>query len=235
MAELFHQFLTVIRTFLPVALLVAMVSAAARGRRSPIGTAACGGAADGVLTYFGLIIGYLVFSPQPQSPSALALRPGDDLLLALQASPGNLLPWAELVGNGILLLPLGVLMPLRVRSLDTVLKVMLAGLATSCAIELIQYFAITGRTSSADDVILNTLGATFGGALSRPLVRFGAPFAPARRPRYQPRHAAPKRVPSTAGAPSLRRHAATQARHYRYSPGIGSPHRPRWQVEVGDG
>lgn len=187
MAELLNQFLAIVQTLFPVALPVAMLSVVLRARRAAFGAAVCAAIADAALAYSALAIAYLVFSPQPQAPTTVALIPGSDLFWALQADPGDVLPWAELAGNGVLLLPLGALIPLRVRWLDSVLKVMLAGLAVSCAIELIQYLAITGRTSSADDVILNTVGAALGGALSRSPARVAVP-APAGRAAYTRYH-----------------------------------------------
>lgn len=220
MTELLQQFISVIHTFFPIALLTGAISFGLRSRTSPIGTAVWSATIDAALVYVGLVVGYLVFSPQPQSPSTLALIPGEDLLWALDTDPRDPLPWMELAGNGMLLLPLGALLPLRVRWLDSVLKVMLAALVTSCAIEFIQYVAIVGRTSSADDVILNTFGATLGGIFSRVLTDV-ALFTPVQGPRYQPRHALTRDKNPTA----RRRLSSAQGHTDRAVSRIGSRYR----------
>jgi glycopeptide antibiotics resistance protein len=77
----------------------------------------------------------------------------------------------QLIGNLILLAPLGVLLPLahpRVRPVPVVA----VALALSCAIELAQWLMANGRMADIDDVWLNTLGAAagmgLGGLLGHP-------------------------------------------------------------------
>lgn len=186
MTELLNEFLSVIAELAPWVFLIALLSAGFRARRATPGFALVGGAVDAALAYAALAVLFLVFSPQPQSPSIVELQPGDDLLLALEAAPGDVLPWMQLAGNFALLLPLCTLLPLRMQRLNTVARIVLTGFVLSCTIELVQYLFITGRTSSTDDVMLNTTGAALGGVIYKLLSRPGSPFAPGSR--YRPRH-----------------------------------------------
>ncbi len=123
---------------------------------------------DAVLTYSSALVVYLVLAPQPAvSSSRVRLTPGTDLGVALQATPGDVGPWIQLFGNLVLLLPLGALLPLRMCWFGGLGKVVLAGLAVTCAIELAQLTVVGGRVVSADDVLLNTTGALIGGLCSR--------------------------------------------------------------------
>ncbi len=95
--------------------------------------------------------------------STLDLVPGADITAAF-ADDGSL--W-QVIGNVLLLSPLGALLPLRMRRLRTLLRVALAALIASVLVEGTQYLIHTGRVTSTDDVLLNTAGATLGAALSR--------------------------------------------------------------------
>lgn len=69
------------------------------------------------------------------------------------------------VGNLILLIPLGILLPLISPKMNSGKKVILASLIFSFSIELTQfiskYFGMY-RTADVDDIILNTLGGLLG-------------------------------------------------------------------------
>lgn len=166
MEQLLDDFRRVTGILLPVFFVVLVFSGACRVRNATIGASARNAAVDAALVYSGLCVAYLVFSPQPQCRTAVELEPGADLLQAL-GSADDPLPWIQLVGNGVLLLPLAALAPLRVRLLDSVPKIALAGLLISVGIELSQYLFVVGRTTSTDDVLLNTAGAVLGGFASR--------------------------------------------------------------------
>ncbi|KAA5827134.1 VanZ family protein [Saccharopolyspora hirsuta] len=122
---------------------------------------------DAALVYSAVLIGGIVFAPQSGTGSRIELQPGADVLVALRAEPGDLLPWLQLTGNLLLLLPFGVLAPMRVRWLSRTPKVFLAALAVSAGIELTQLLLVSGRVTSTDDVLLNALGAAAGSALTR--------------------------------------------------------------------
>jgi glycopeptide antibiotics resistance protein len=74
----------------------------------------------------------------------------------------------NLVGNLLLLLPLGLLGPVAMPFLDRWWRVALVALLFSVAIELIQ-LAIPDRSADIDDVIVNVLGALIGYVVFAPL------------------------------------------------------------------
>ncbi|MDR0905895.1 MAG: VanZ family protein [Oscillospiraceae bacterium] len=65
----------------------------------------------------------------------------------------------NILGNIVLFVPLGVLLPLLWRRFTPV-KTVIVGAALSLAIEVTQFF--TGRGTDIDDLILNTLGTLCG-------------------------------------------------------------------------
>lgn len=158
----------------PVSLLVGALSMSMRNSGTRV-TELRDPLVDSILVYSSLFVAYLVFSPRTQPVERMLLQPGNDVRTALRAEYGDALPWVQLVGNVLLLLPLGALVPLRVRRLDTLGKVAVAGLLVSCAIELTQFLVLSGRVASTDDVVLNTIGATLGGLLARSARRQAVP------------------------------------------------------------
>ena len=70
-------------------------------------------------------------------------------------------------GNFILLMPLGMLLPIISRKINSIKKVLILGFAVSLSIELLQFLGsslniIFARVVDIDDIILNTLGAATG-------------------------------------------------------------------------
>jgi glycopeptide antibiotics resistance protein len=70
----------------------------------------------------------------------------------------------QMVGNLLLLLPVGLLGPLVLPWMDRWLRVLVASLALSTAIELAQ-LGISDRSADVDDVLLNVAGAILGYAV----------------------------------------------------------------------
>ncbi|MGH2393747.1 MAG: VanZ family protein [Candidatus Limnocylindria bacterium] len=70
----------------------------------------------------------------------------------------------QMVGNLLLLLPVGLLGPVVLSWMDRWLRVLVASLALSTAIELAQ-LGIPDRSAEVDDVLLNVAGAIFGYAV----------------------------------------------------------------------
>jgi glycopeptide antibiotics resistance protein len=70
--------------------------------------------------------------------------------------------------NILLFVPLGA--ALRLRGLSLVSAV-LAALALSAGVELAQAIVVSGRTTSVDDLLLNTLGAALGHVVPALLVQ----------------------------------------------------------------
>ncbi|MEV5721281.1 VanZ family protein [Amycolatopsis mediterranei] len=149
---------------LPYALLGWPLLAARRRRRMSARRASATAAVDCTVFLVAFLVFCLVTMPVGSSAeSTLDLVPGADVTAAL-SSDGSL--W-QVVGNVLLLCPLGALLPLRIRRLRTLLRIALAALAASVLMEGTQYLIHTGRVTSADDILLNTAGATLGAALSR--------------------------------------------------------------------
>ena len=76
---------------------------------------------------------------------------------------------AAAVANFLLFIPFGFLVGIRWRFFDRWGAVLALGIGFSFAIEATQ-FLLGGHDSSVDDVLLNSLGAVCGHALSRALV-----------------------------------------------------------------
>lgn len=75
----------------------------------------------------------------------------------------------NVVGNLVLLAPLGLFLPLFWPRFRGLLGTSLFGLVVSVGIETLQYLLPGIRITDIDDVILNTLGVTIGYALYRAL------------------------------------------------------------------
>ena len=86
--------------------------------------------------------------------------------------------FTNIVGNLVLLLPLGFLLPLFWRYFDSAKRTIMFSAGLSLSIELIQL--ISGGVTSVDDLILNTAGAALGYALAKLLLRVRPRLAPRR-------------------------------------------------------
>ncbi|MCK0471899.1 VanZ family protein [Halalkalibacter sp. APA_J-10(15)] len=76
-------------------------------------------------------------------------------------SPSMIDPIRILIGNIVLFLPFGFLVPALFSRLRKIIIVMVLGCLTSISIEVSQ-FVFTHRVANIDDVILNTLGVLIG-------------------------------------------------------------------------
>ncbi|WP_409496498.1 VanZ family protein [Amycolatopsis sp. cmx-11-12] len=154
-------------TAIPYALLGWPLLAAHRRRRQADRFSASATAAVDmtlVLTCF-LVLCLVTMPVTGGQGSRLNLEPGTDLRLAL-SDGANL--W-QVLGNVLMLSPLGALLPLRSRRLRSLGRIALGALAVSVLVEGTQYLIQAGRVTSADDILLNTLGAVAGAALSKRL------------------------------------------------------------------
>lgn len=77
--------------------------------------------------------------------------------------------FTNIVGNLVLLLPLGFLLPLFWRYFDSAKRTIMFSAGLSLSIELIQLIA--GGVTSVDDLILNTAGAAIGFVMAKLLLR----------------------------------------------------------------
>ena len=85
----------------------------------------------------------------------------------LPVNPGDvvMMSFANLVGNVLLLTPMGFLLPLLYDRMRFWNKTLLLGVTFSLTLEMVQYFL--GRTADIDDVLLNSLGILLGYAAWR--------------------------------------------------------------------
>ncbi|WP_347552494.1 VanZ family protein [Pseudalkalibacillus hwajinpoensis] len=67
----------------------------------------------------------------------------------------------NIIGNILLFMPLGFLVPVVSKKGESILLIAIIGLVTSTIIELLQYF-IAQRIFDIDDILLNALGAVVG-------------------------------------------------------------------------
>lgn len=67
----------------------------------------------------------------------------------------------NLIGNILLFVPAGILLPLVFRKIDNFKKIIRTSLIASFVLEIIQLFFILGNFD-VDDILLNILGATIG-------------------------------------------------------------------------
>jgi glycopeptide antibiotics resistance protein len=79
----------------------------------------------------------------------------------------------QLVGNLLLLLPVGLLGPIALPAMDSWLRVLLVALGLSLVIEVAQLW-IPNRMADVDDVLLNVIGALIGYAILT-ILRLGSP------------------------------------------------------------
>ena len=117
-----------------------------------------------------LLVGRL---PQPR----LELVPFADMISVVKSpeAPG-LGPFVNIAGNIALLFPLGLFLPLFWRWFERAGRTIWWCFCTSLSIELIQLAA--GGVTSADDLLLNTLGGALGFAAARLLMRACPKLAP---------------------------------------------------------
>jgi glycopeptide antibiotics resistance protein len=114
----------------------------------------------GVWLAGGLLLTLLPAHPAPGQvvePNFIPLRTIGIYLSNLDSSF-----WVgQMVGNLLLLLPVGLLGPVVLPWMDRWLRVVVASLALSTAIELAQLW-IPDRSADVDDVLLNVVGAILG-------------------------------------------------------------------------
>ena len=72
-----------------------------------------------------------------------------------------MVPLRNILGNIILFTPLGFILVLKFKRLNSMMSVVLVGLLSSTSIEFIQLL-LPNRAFDIDDIILNTLGTMIG-------------------------------------------------------------------------
>ncbi|WP_344429520.1 VanZ family protein [Amycolatopsis minnesotensis] len=176
-------------TALPLAMFAWPFVTMLRRRRHPLRTASLTAAADVVIALAaGLALALVTVPVGDSRRSVLHLVPGADIRDALGG--GSL--W-QVAGNVLLLAPIGLLLPLRLGRARSLPLVAGCALLLSVLVESLQFLIHAGRVTSADDVLLNTIGAAAGAATSRPWWRPRARHAAAAIP--LPRRPMPSAVP----------------------------------------
>ena len=99
----------------------------------------------------------LTLVPIDSADEDLQLLPFSHIVDALTPPVGTEL--VEMVLNVLLFLPFGAALSLRRISIGVTI---LVAAALSATVELAQLLVISGRTTSVDDVLLNTIGALLG-------------------------------------------------------------------------
>ena len=137
--------------FLLVAVVATWIAAARRTARSAAANVALVASVVAVLS--------LTLAPGYTGDEDLELAPLGEIVDALTPPFEPLL--AEIILNVLLFVPLGAALALRGVSVG---RTVLAAVALSATIELAQLLVVSGRTTSVDDVLLNTAGAWMGHA-----------------------------------------------------------------------
>ncbi|GGS43247.1 hypothetical protein GCM10010171_42930 [Actinokineospora fastidiosa] len=156
--RLFGDVLPLTLFALPVVIVLACALAALRRRRGAWRLIV----ADVLVMMAALPVAYLVFVPVGGGErTSVSLIPGADLFGAYD----EITVW-RLVGNLFLLMPLGMIAPLRWRWLRSMKRVALSSACVAVGIELGQWLLPVGRVVAFDDALLNFTGATLGAAVT---------------------------------------------------------------------
>jgi glycopeptide antibiotics resistance protein len=114
-----------------------------------------------------LAIGLVVTLQPVEPPPGLVVVPNFVPLrtLAMYLANTDSPFWmGQLIGNLLLLLPVGLLGPIALPAMDGWVRVFLVALGLSLAIEVAQ-LGIPNRMADVDDVLLNVIGAVLGYAV----------------------------------------------------------------------
>lgn len=144
-----------------------------RRRTYPALAAATASALDvGILLVLAEVLALTTKPIHNSDASSLHLMPGSDIVTEFTGR-GSL--W-QIAGNLLLLAPLGVLVPLRVPALRSIGRITALAFVVSVGLELAQHLLHSGRVTSTDDVLLNTLGVAAAATLTCNWVRTPPPI-----------------------------------------------------------
>ena len=119
---------------------------------------------SGTLFWIFIILSATLIGRQVQAEPRKNLEFFWCLRLALQT--GKFRYWGDIIGNILLFVPLGLLIPLAFPQLSNWYIVLFCGMILSVSIELIQYFARLGILE-LDDIFHNTCGTVLGYLMHR--------------------------------------------------------------------
>lgn len=118
----------------------------------------------GILLLYAVVVG--VITLKPAAPSDALPATWIPLLqiwrIVTNAETSVYADIGQVVGNIVLFVPLGWLLPMISARLRTPARAVAMAAACSIVIELTQLFALRGRSPATDDVLLNTFGALVG-------------------------------------------------------------------------
>jgi glycopeptide antibiotics resistance protein len=106
----------------------------------------------------------MLFTPRP-TPRSIDLVPLHDLPSWFSGDAGTAA--AQLVGNLAVLAGVGFFLPIRYDWAASLPRMLMIAATAAVVIEALQWLLAIGRVSSADDVIINTVGAVVAAACSR--------------------------------------------------------------------
>lgn len=146
--------------FIFVSILLAAVYAAAlllwrRRKGMDVATTSYQTTLDVILAFVVLVIVCITLLPQPTPSRHLVLMPLHSIL------SGDVTT-AQMVGNVVMFIPLGCLLPLRWKTMRTLPRLLVPCCFLAVAVEGMQAMIPLGRIASSDDVLLNLAGATVG-------------------------------------------------------------------------
>ena len=116
-----------------------------------------------VWLFTGLLVALLPANPAPGQVVDHNFVPFETIAIWV-ANPDSGFWIRQMVGNLLLLLPVGLLGPVALPWLDRWWRVLLAAFSLSLAIELAQLW-IPDRAADVDDLLLNVAGAALGYAI----------------------------------------------------------------------
>lgn len=149
-----------------VGVVLAVVLYLRRRRVMPVRAAVTDSVIDGVLVTLALAVLYLALRPAlVDGASRVSLVPGADLVDVFRGEQTET-SRVQALGNFVLLLPIGALLPVRVLALRSLWKTTAAVAGFSVLLELGQWILPVGRIVSTDDVLINTAGGLIGALLT---------------------------------------------------------------------
>ncbi len=110
-----------------------------------------------------VLVAALTLTPTGYTNAAVNLDPGAGLSAPWRSAVSTV----NILGNLLLFVPVGVLVPACLPVLRRAVPLALAAAAGSVLIEVAQYAVVPGRASDVNDVLLNTAGALAGLAALR--------------------------------------------------------------------
>ena len=119
-----------------------------------------------LLLLYAAILGLVTLVPRsPSAGTPPDLVPFRQTLELLADARDEADAAAPIVGNIVLFVPLGWLLPMVWPGIRTLRGIVLIATLCSAGIELCQWLFVTGRSPTIDDVIFNALGAAVGAVM----------------------------------------------------------------------